>query len=95
MQDEIELFAPTIGANGNWFRYDFALSALVDTGVHAQGIQGIQGDAATVQVGATTTLSAGTPASVVNVGTTSTAIFDFGIPQGIQGEQGYSRYSRG
>ena len=97
MQDEIELFAPTIGANGNWFRYDFALSALVDTGVHAQGIQGIQGeqgiqgiqgDAATVQVGATTTLSAGTPASVVNVGTTSTAIFDFGIPQGIQGEQG-------
>ena len=43
---------------------------------------------ASVTVGSTTTLAAGNPATVTNVGTTSNAIFNFGIPQGPQGDTG-------
>lgn len=68
--------SPTIGVNGNWF------IGATDTGVHAQGSQGV---AATVNVGTTTTLAPGNPASVTNVGTTSNAIFNFAIPQGAAG----------
>jgi len=39
-------------------------------------------DAATLDVGTTTTLTSWSPATVVNSGTTSAAIFDFGIPKG-------------
>lgn len=56
-----------------------------------QGIQGPQGEpgvAATVTAGTTTTLPAGSSASVTNSGTTSAAVFDFAIPQGAQGPQG-------
>ena len=48
-------------------------------------LKGEQGDAATVDAGTTTTLAAGESATVTNVGTTSAAIFNFAIPQGIQG----------
>jgi hypothetical protein len=62
-----------------------------------QGIQGQKGDkgdtgsagsSATVQVGTTTTLSAGSDATVTNSGSTSAAVFNFGIPQGIKGDKG-------
>ena len=56
-----------------------------------QGIQGIPGPAgasATVAVGTTTTLPAGSSASVTNSGTPSAAIFDFAIPQGPKGDKG-------
>lgn len=53
-----------------------------------KGDKGDAGNDATVDVGTTSTLSAGSPATVVNSGTTSDAVFDFGIPQGIQGVQG-------
>ena len=65
-----------------------------------QGIQGIQGvagtngtngsdgSAATIAVGTVSTLAAGQSATVVNSGTTSAAVLDFGIPQGTQGIQG-------
>jgi len=43
---------------------------------------------ATATVGTTTTLTAGSSATVTNVGTASNAIFDFGIPQGPQGDPG-------
>lgn len=60
-----------------------------DTGATgAQGIQGIQGatgSAATISVGAITTLSAGSSATVTNVGSSSAAVFDFGIPKGADG----------
>jgi hypothetical protein len=49
---------------------------------------GPQGDAATVDAGTTTTLPAGSPATVANSGTTSAAIFDFGIPEGDKGDKG-------
>ncbi len=51
-------------------------------------LKGEQGDAATVDAGTTTTLPAGQSATVTNVGTTSAAIFNFAIPQGIQGLTG-------
>jgi len=50
--------------------------------------QGIQGQAATIAVGSTTTLSAGSSATVNNSGTSSSAIFNFGIPQGAKGDAG-------
>lgn len=52
------------------------------------GLDGTDGTAATVDAGTTTTLPPGSQATVVNVGDTTTAVFDFGIPEGLQGEQG-------
>lgn len=49
---------------------------------------GEKGDAATVDVGTTTTLPAGSDATVSNSGSTSAAVLDFGIPRGPQGVQG-------
>jgi hypothetical protein len=49
------------------------------------GTDGADGDAATITVGTTTTLDAGESATVTNVGTTSAAVFDFGIPKGADG----------
>jgi hypothetical protein len=48
----------------------------------------INGYASTVDVGTTTTGSAGTDAEVVNSGTTTNAIFDFTIPRGDMGPIG-------
>lgn len=45
---------------------------------------GETGTAATVSAGSVTTLSAGSSATVTNSGTSSAAIFNFGIPQGPQ-----------
>jgi len=59
---------------------------VIDRGI--QGATGATGAAATIAVGATTTLAAGSPATVANTGTSAAAVFDFGIPQGIQGIQG-------
>jgi hypothetical protein len=47
-----------------------------------------QGPSGTLAVHSTSTLAAGQPATVVNVGTSQAAQLDFGIPQGIQGVQG-------
>ena len=51
-------------------------------------MKGDTGDAATLDVGTTTTGLPGTDASVVNSGSTSAAIFDFTIPRGDKGEKG-------
>ena len=51
-------------------------------------LKGDTGLAATADAGTTTTLSAGQSATVTNVGTPSAAIFNFAIPQGIQGITG-------
>jgi len=59
---------------------------VIDRGI--QGATGATGAAATIAVGATTTLAAGSSATVANSGTSAAAVFDFGIPQGIQGIQG-------
>jgi len=52
------------------------------------GPAGAAGTAATVAVGTTTTLAAGSPATVSNSGTPNAAILDFGIPQGATGPPG-------
>ena len=52
---------------------------------------GLPGPGATVTVGATTTLAAGSSATVNNVGTATNAVLDFGIPQGIQGTRRSSK----
>ena len=65
------------------FTYD---DASTDTIVGAKTtLTGPTGAAATADAGTTTTLAAGQSATVTNVGTTSAAIFNFAIPQGIQG----------
>lgn len=52
------------------------------------GTNGNNGQAATIQVGTTTTLPAGSNATVTNVGTSSAAVFNFGIPRGADGAPG-------
>ena len=49
------------------------------------GDKGDPGDAATISIGTVTTLPAGSPATVTNSGTTSAAVFNFGIPSGADG----------
>jgi len=52
------------------------------------GAPGPSGQAATIAVGTTETGAPGTQASVLNIGTSSAAIFDFTIPRGDIGAQG-------
>ena len=56
--------------------------------VSLQGQQGVPGQSATVSIGTTTTLPAGSSATVTNSGTPNAAVLNFGIPQGAQGIQG-------
>lgn len=51
-----------------------------------QGPQGEDGITPTITIGATYTVSAGTPASVENIGTDTDLILNFSIPQGPQGD---------
>jgi hypothetical protein len=52
------------------------------------GPTGAAGAAATIDVGTVTTVNPGDPATVTNSGTTSAAIFDFEIPEGVAGTPG-------
>ena len=52
------------------------------------GATGPAGSSATITVGTVTTLPAGSNATVTNSGTSSSAVFDFGIPQGATGPSG-------
>ena len=52
------------------------------------GDNGANGAAATIAVGTTTTGAAGSSASVDNGGTSSAAVFNFTIPQGVAGATG-------
>ena len=52
------------------------------------GKDGADGAAATISVGSTSTLPAGSSATVTNSGTSSAAVFDFGIPKGDKGDTG-------
>lgn len=73
-----------------------ASNAVLDFGI-PQGIagqngtngnDGIDGMSATVTVGTVTTLPAGSNATVTNTGTITDAVLDFGIPQGVAGQNG-------
>ena len=52
------------------------------------GPQGERGISATITVGSTTTLPSGSSATVTNVGSSSAARFNFGIPKGDKGDTG-------
>jgi hypothetical protein len=52
------------------------------------GAPGADGAAATIAVGTVTTLAPGSSATVVNSGTSSAAVLDFGIPEGEPGAPG-------
>jgi hypothetical protein len=70
---------PYIGANGNWFVWDTNTGAYVDSGVDAS---------ITVSVGTTSTLPAGSSATVTNSGTNTDPVLNFGIPKGDTGAAG-------
>jgi len=73
-----------------------ALAAVFDFGIPqgtagtagTNGTNGTNGTAATIAAGTTTTLSPGSSATVTNAGTSSAAVFNFGIPQGTAGTAG-------
>jgi hypothetical protein len=54
----------------------------------ATGPTGAPGAAATIAVGTTSTGTAGSAAAVTNVGSSSAAVFNFAIPQGVAGTAG-------
>jgi hypothetical protein len=70
---------PYIGQNGHWWTWDTDTNQYVDSGVDA-GVS--------VTVGSTTTLPAGSDATVTNSGTDTDPILNFGIPQGETGQDG-------
>ena len=70
---------PYIGANGNWWYWDKDAGAYVDSGVDAS---------ITITIGDTSTLPAGSSATVTNSGTATDPIFNFGIPKGDTGAAG-------
>lgn len=76
---------PSIGENGNWYAWDAAAEAYVDTGKPSKGKDGTQ---ATIKVGTVTTLEPGSKATVTNSGTETNAVLDFGIPRGYDGTGG-------
>lgn len=55
-----------------------------------RGATGAAGDNSTITVGTVTTLPPGSPATIVNVGTPSAAVLNFGIPEGDVGATGGS-----
>lgn len=56
--------------------------------VYSSGVTGPTGSTPSVSVGTTTTLNPGVNATVANSGTSTSAILNFGIPQGATGPQG-------
>lgn len=77
--EQINANPPIIGQNGNWWIWSIADGAYVDSGVDAS---------ITITIGTTTTLPAGSSATVTNSGTSTDAIFNFGIPKGDKGDKG-------
>lgn len=62
---------------------EFAINLNIPRG--NSGNNGTNGTAATITIGTVTTLSPGSSATVTNIGSSSAAVLNFGIPQGLQG----------
>ena len=75
-----------VNSSNKLFYWDQSLAT--PAWVEIVGGQGTPGQAATVDVGTTTTLAPGSSATVTNSGTSSAAVFDFGIPKGEKGDKG-------
>lgn len=72
---------PYVGDDDYWYLWDYTSQQYI-RGEYARGA------AATISVGSTTTLDADQPATVANSGTEGAAVFNFGIPRGVKGEDG-------
>lgn len=66
---------------------------LLPTGGYTQGATGPQGPAATIALGTVTTGIPGSQAAINNSGNSQAAIFDFTIPAGASGTNGYNGWS--
>ena len=55
---------------------------------YSSGVTGPTGPSSTATIGTVTTLAAGASATVTNSGTSTAAIYNFGIPQGVTGPTG-------
>lgn len=77
--EEISTHPPIIGQNGNWWVWDTNIDDYADSGVDA-GVS--------LSIGSTTTLPAGSDATVTNTGTATDPVLNFGIPQGEAGQTG-------
>ena len=77
-----------VDADGNLYVWDGAAWNDVGQIQGPTGATGATGAAATVAAGTVGTLDPSLPAEVTNVGTSSAAIFNFGIPQGVAGATG-------
>ena len=73
--------------NGDLYVWSSADSDWIDVG-NIKGPQGDKGDTSTITIGTVTTGEAGTQASVTNTGSNTDAVFNFVIPQGVQGVKG-------
>lgn len=62
----------------------------ISAGTTQRGLQGIPGEAATIQLGTVATGEPGTDVIITNSGTENAAIFNFTIPEGQTGATGYS-----
>ena len=81
-------------ADGQGAQFEGPQGPQGETGPAGQdGADGQPGQAATIAVGATTTLPAGQSATVTNSGTSSAAVFDFGIPKGADADPAVTQKS--
>lgn len=79
MASSVALYPPYIGENGNWWVYSTDLLEYIDSGIDAS---------VSVSVGETTTLPAGSQATVTATGTMTDMVLNFGIPRGEKGANG-------
>lgn len=94
-QDGADGFSPiaTVSKSGDTATITITDENGTTTASVTDGSDGAPGAAATISAGTTTTLSPGSSATVTNSGTSSAAVFDFGIPQGATGAPGADGYS--
>lgn len=77
--EELTTHPPIIGQNGHWWTWDTSIDDYADSGIDA-GVS--------LTIGETTTLPAGSDATVTNTGTATDPVLNFGIPQGEAGQTG-------
>ena len=58
-----------------------------------QGVRGVQGATPNIQIGTVETLNPTEQATVTQTGTLENPIFNFGIPKGVQGQNGQDGYT--
>jgi hypothetical protein len=79
--DTAVIFIMGDGGSGDW-----------SAAVPFQGPQGPNGPGATIEIGTVSDVPYGDPATVENVGTSTAAVLNFGLPQGAPGDDGDDAY---